>query len=422
MSEKFNRFVHKTLHALAGRPAFVVNLELPEVTPMPGVAPSEIMFGPEPPVVDKLSRASIDKFTITAEVRQWAKLVRSVAAQKEVSLSSLWVLLKAKREDGILAISVSLGSCVIALRDPVGKGGAIHLFVPFLLFADAVEAAMGLEFKVIGTTLTFQKNHVFERIEGVVKLDVSKDVPIPVMPPTSGFALVRGLGLAMREASGFTKYKPDYMGRHAILVFRGENGIVHVIGTSSTVLYRREVQAPQIEHDLYIESWPQFGYQSTISNDLGVLHAGDDVVWLASDNGLILGLPSEPIAVPREIDSLLAPPGGRIEFSNDEFAAFRRGVSQFVTSGSKARLTDMCLNITGATRCIEFGDPSDTRSVTCTGDNGPGNMAVNAKLVLSAAAIEGIHAIEFSKVDPAKPIIFVGPGVRVAVATLQPKE
>lgn len=432
--DRWARAEKRRIAGMSGQPEFRIEVEITaqvaheELLPPPDLAP--LFEETKEASPDRVVRPTVSQLDVSPRVRDWIKLAREIAGEKGIDVRELWVRVDVRPESKCVTYTTHLSTMVLAYRDPKVVAGRLRLFIRFAAFAKVVDTDQISQFAIVGTKLNYVSGGEAKTLEAVDR--VHSDAFTPDAPPLTGYKLVKDLGLALREASYFTKKKADVMGRHKILVFprRDSLGTIDVIGCGGTVneeqagialIYKREVVAPDLTTDLYLEPMRALSSDQVLPDTVGFTLAGSDFVWLLCDTGFIVGLESAPSAAPdqADLDRALQAPNGRIEFVDEEIAALRRAVAQLRIDPDTMTQKEVLIRPRGQSRYLEFGTQNKLQSVTCSGDMGPDTISVNPDLLAHALSVRGVRAIEFDKQDGERCLLMVGPGVRVALKPLE---
>jgi hypothetical protein len=435
--ERHARVQRRLTAGRAGKPEFNIHVDITQPVLEEPSLPYEVapLFAPAIPVgPDQVVRPTVTKIAVRPRVRDWLSLVRELAGEKSIDVRNLWVRIDVRPENKCMTFTTNLSSLVLAYRDPAPVAGSLRMFIRFAEFAKVVEVEGVSEFSVEGRKLSYVAAGTAKAIDALDRVD--GDEWTPDAPPLTGYKLVKELGTALREASFFTKKTPDSMGRHKVLLFprRDSTGTVDVIACGGTLreeepgialIYRREIQAPDLKSNLYLDPLRPLANEKVLPDTLGIALSGADFVWLLTEAGLIIGMSSVPCATPEGVDEALAAPNGRVDLSIEELAALRRAVSQIRINPETVTEKEVALRPRGQARVLEFGTKDNIQSVSCSGDMGPEHLAVNPDLLLHALSVRGLHAIEFDKEDDKRaeldrrPVLLVGPGVRVGLLPIR---
>jgi len=427
--ERHARAQRRLTAGRAGKPEFNIDIDIQvpvieEAAPSTEIAP---LFGPAQEIgPDRVVRTTVTQLKVSPKVRDWLKLARELASEKEVNIRDLWVRIDVRPESKCVTFTTSLVSIVLSYRDPAPVAGRLRLFIRFAEFAKVVEQEGVSDFAIEGRKLMYTAMGVARSMDALDRVD--GDSFTPDFPPLTGYTLVPDLGLALREAAHFTKKTADTTGRHKVCVWPRKDptgagtGMVDFIGCDGPLIYRREINMPCLTNDLFLDPLRALSDESVIPDKLGFLMSGTDVVWLLAETGFIIGLENEPCTVPyeKQVNEYLAAPNGRIEFSVEEAAALRRAVAHIRISPETVGEKEMVIRPRGQSRLLEFGTKQNIQSVPCSGDEGPDGMDVDPDFMSKALTVRGVHALEFNRSDPGRPLLIVSPGVRVALKPLTP--
>lgn len=412
---------HKVVSGLAGKPSAVVNIHLPGAPLAEPISELATESDAQQALAPESERATSVKLGDWALA--WADLVRLAAKEERADHSDLWALLHCRSAGEHLQIVTALRKTFIAAISPDVSQGPVNCYVRLLDLDRLIRDKGHSDVRVGATHLTYSRGAFLEDIPYAQELP--KTVVHASAVPTDGYIPAKGLWLSLHEAFKFALPEHHARGLHAVHVHPLRDGTnqVAVYGIGDTEAYRRILTIPGLRRPLTI--LPRWAFRlpppSAQEDTLGVLPAGVSYVWLRFPSGIVVGEEMPSLGFPANVNELFSGLDGRVDFTPDEVATFRRSVlrAKPVKLGPGGAFDAVGIRPESSSVVLRGSD--DTAAISARGDAGE-EILVDPDLLGNGLAVKDILSLEFAKGDPESRFRLVGRDVAVAIQPLDKEE
>lgn len=422
MSERFLRnlrgVVHETTAALAGKPAVIFNVEIPN--PAEAQEQPLLIHSAEPAAEPESNEPMSTQRARSMRLGRWANDWRdlSILGMKEESVDpkDVWVFVRCRGAGSPISFSTRWRETVIGVSSEEPGSGTIRCFVRFQDMQKLLDEQKGDLVEITATHFMYSTSIYRSEIPFATQL--ADSVVKPTDLPSGPWMTVRGAWRAVHEAFDFAMPKETFRGFSCVHVRPHHDGKneASILGLSESMIYRRVVVVPGLTHRIAIPcKWAFLRPPDRKEEDaLSFMAIGRSEAWVRFPDGIIVGQEMPQSAFPANVDEyFLEGLDGRIDFTVEEMRSLRRAVLALkpllVEDGAGLGFTPHSSGIT--VRGAEVAN-----NVAGRGDAGE-EIILSKELLQKALTVQDLLSFEFKKGDPEYRVRFTGRNVSVVIAS-----